>query len=60
VALWHGPNPARNLDGAKLGWIFEKWPDAGFVGAEIWYNPIKNQLLGTDVVVYIYSCTIRN
>jgi len=40
---WCLPNPARNLDGAGLGQIWEKWPDFGFAGAgaEIRCNPTK-------------------
>jgi len=29
------PNPVRNLAGAGIGRIPEKWPDSGFAGAEI-------------------------
>jgi len=36
-------DPARNLAGAGLGPISEKWPDAGFsiTRAEIRYNSIQ-------------------
>jgi len=35
------PNPTRNLAGAKLNRISEKWPDSRFAGAraEIQHNP---------------------
>jgi len=38
---WHLPNPARNLTGARLDWISEKWLDSGFAGAgaKIWHKP---------------------
>jgi len=37
---WHPPNPARNLAGDGRGRISKKkWPDSGFAGAEIRYNP---------------------
>jgi len=40
---WQLPNSvnaARNLAGAGLGQISEKWPDLGFAEADIWYKPI--------------------
>jgi len=36
---WNAPNLAKNLARAGLGRISEKWPDSGFAGAEIRYNP---------------------
>jgi len=42
---WHLPNPAnlaRNLAGAGLGWISEKWLDSGSASAEIWYITLVN------------------
>jgi len=38
---WHLANPARNLTGAGLVRISEKWLDSGFAGAEIQCNPIS-------------------
>jgi len=39
-------NPARNLGGAGLGWISNKWPDSGLAGAgakiRYKYADIKN------------------
>ena len=31
-------NPASNLARAGLGQISEKWQDAGFARAKVWYN----------------------
>ena len=39
------------MAGAGLGQIFDKWPDAGFAGAEIRYNPS---------VVMCCSCAISD
>jgi len=39
---WYLPNPARNLSGAGLGRISEKWSDTGFAGTGIRYNTINN------------------
>ena len=49
---WHLPKLARNLAGAGLGWISEKWPDSGFARVEIWYKPI------TVIIAVIISVII--
>ena len=34
-ATWHPTNPARNLAGARLSQISERWLDSGFAGTKI-------------------------
>jgi len=60
---WHPPNPAnpaRNLAGARLGWIFEKWPDSGFAGAEIWYDPTDKSIKLLEINETTNYSTKRN
>jgi len=40
---WHPPNPARNLAGARLGQISDKWPDSGFARADAKIRNKPNQ-----------------